>query len=541
MLYPRLILIDGTKEDQKLLGSGERVYMASLGTKHSSDIPTRGQIKYTLDSKQPIKDLIEAAQRSDWLAELERHKRLVPPNLEFDDLCRIQVADFVSYAFDQASTENWDRLQKVASEVLDRPTTFSFTESIGDIDFEQRKGFFGAMANELKNDPRLLDKSRICFIRLKPNKEFGAHDAFMASLVTALTAGKRHAGVEREGPILLIGKTGAGKTELARALHLQVMAKLGRSGPFIPINVAAISPDLLESRLRGYAPGTFTGAAKGGKPSLFELANDGTLFLDEFQAAPAAIQLQLLDLMRAVSDTVQIARIGEDSRIKTFRVKLILATNESVKKLMEEKKLRQDLFYRIRHEIIVPSLHERLVNEPHLLQRLWCLHRWRSNPPLITADADGSGYDALTNRWPHPMTPALDHVELLRKQEWPGNMREFERVCFDVYGDYDSWAAVETFDWLDAFNLALRIDSLIEPVPTIDQATYLRLKQAEQILIDHDFVVRRAQGNLAGLKLKSPKALKNFLRANRKYLTSSCWQEDSRAKSLVDDRPQRSK
>lgn len=532
---PRLILFDGTDRDRKELGGKERTHLADVGIKRSSDVSSSGKLDWDFKSRRPIKDLIEGAEKSEWLAELRRNQPRLSHD-QFNDLCRIHPRGFAGHSLDaQVRSENGrGHMRKVAQEVVARPTLFCLGVSTNDAARTNRTHLFDLIAQELAHDKSLLANSRISFIRLSHVAELAQeYGKLMASLVSRLTAPKAFNLEGREGPILLIGETGSGKTELASALHQQLTQQLRRKGSFISINVAAINPSLLESRLHGHRKGSFTDA-KFDQPGWFELANDGTLFLDEFQAAPDEIQLQLLDLMRAVSDTVQVARIGEESSKGSFRVKLILATNEPIEQLMTKGKLRQDLFYRIRHQITIPSLHQRLNSEPMLLQRLLCLNRWRSNSPLISDDPDGR--DASPNRdWRLAMPPIFDSkvVSLLCGHKWPGNMREFERACFDVYWEYDR-SGGQVLDWPEAFARALKITQNDDTASVTDQTVLLRLREAEQILFDHDFIVSRAQGQLAGLKLKSPKALKVFLRRHQEHLVSNRWQ-DSRARKLLND------
>ena len=111
-------------------------------------------------------------------------------------------------------------------------------------------------------------------------------------------------------------------------------------------------------------------------------------------------------------------------------------------------------------------------------------------------------------------------------------MREFERACYDVYWEYDRNSG-QTLDWLDAFSRSLDIARPGEVLdPGLDKSVLMRLQEAERILVKNGFNVSRSQDELAGIKLKSPKALKAFLRRQSKHLVSNHWQ-DSRARALL--------
>ena len=139
-------------------------------------------------------------------------------------------------------------------------------------------------------------------------------------------------------PVLLQGETGSGKEFLARALH----AASGRSGAFVAINCAALPEHLLESELFGYTDGAFTGAVKGGKAGLFELAHKGTLFLDEIVEMPFNVQAKLLRVLQER----EVRKIGADMVIPVD-VRIITAANSTIIERVREGAFRLDLFYRI--------------------------------------------------------------------------------------------------------------------------------------------------------------------------------------------------
>ena len=140
-----------------------------------------------------------------------------------------------------------------------------------------------------------------------------------------------------ESPILLIGETGTGKELFAHAVH---RASRRAAGPFLAINVAAFPENLLESELFGYEEGAFTGAKKGGRPGLFELAHRGTLFLDEVEGMSPALQIKLL---RTLQER-EVMRVG-GNRIIHVDVRIVAATNEALERKVREGTFRRDLYY----------------------------------------------------------------------------------------------------------------------------------------------------------------------------------------------------
>ncbi|WP_417899256.1 sigma 54-interacting transcriptional regulator [Bacillus haimaensis] len=201
--------------------------------------------------------------------------------------------------------------------------------------------------------------------------------------------------------VLIRGESGTGKELFAHSVH-QLSNR--SSMPFIKINCAAIPEHLLESELFGYEEGAFTGAKKGGKKGKFLLADGGTLFLDEIGDMSLPMQMKLL---RALQEG-EVEPIGANEPIQVH-VRVIAATNRPLEKMMEEKRFRDDLYYRI-HVIPfhIPSLRERTEDismlVEHFIQKI-CKRTGRR----ITS-----------------VTP--DALAVLSRYRWPGNIRELENV-----------------------------------------------------------------------------------------------------------------
>lgn len=155
-----------------------------------------------------------------------------------------------------------------------------------------------------------------------------------------------------EGSVIIYGESGTGKELFAQSIH---NASTRSSGPFVAVNCSALSESLLESELFGYVGGSFTGARKEGKPGLFELAHNGTIFLDEINSTPLNLQTKIL----RVIESQQVMRVGSDYVIP-LDIRIISASNGDLEKDMDDGKFRRDLYYRLNtFEITVPSVRER--------------------------------------------------------------------------------------------------------------------------------------------------------------------------------------
>jgi len=210
-------------------------------------------------------------------------------------------------------------------------------------------------------------------------------------------------------PVLIYGSTGTGKELFAHAIH-QESAR--REGPFVRVNCAGIPENLIESELFGYEEGAFSGARKGGKPGKFELANHGSIFLDEVSELSWAAQAKLL---RALQEN-EIERVGSTALI-SVDVRVISAANISLNKLVAAEKFRKDLFFRLNtFTINIPPLRERLGDIPLLCQHFIANYN-REN---------GAAVEGINN----------SALKLLSSYHWPGNVRELntviERACIDA-------------------------------------------------------------------------------------------------------------
>ncbi|MBD9443958.1 sigma-54-dependent Fis family transcriptional regulator [Pseudomonas sp. PDM04] len=223
-------------------------------------------------------------------------------------------------------------------------------------------------------------------------------------------------GLANELPVLLLGETGTGKEVIARALHL---AGSRCDKPFVAVNCAAIPEGLIESELFGYREGAFTGSRRGGMIGRLQQAHGGTLFLDEIGDMPLALQARLL---RVLQDR-KVAPLGAGEE-QDIDVALICATHRDLKRLVEDKQFREDLFYRVNGiSVMLPALRERddfaaLVGR--LLSRL-------EAPTVVLHD---------------------DLSRLLAGYHWPGNIRQLEMVLRTALAMREPGETVLTLDHL---------------------------------------------------------------------------------------------
>ena len=200
--------------------------------------------------------------------------------------------------------------------------------------------------------------------------------------------------------VLLTGETGVGKEVFAQAIH---QASPRQNRPFVAVNCAAFSHDLLESEMFGHKAGAFTGATKD-KKGLFEEANLGTLFLDEIGEMPLDLQVKLLRVL----ETGEFIKIGESSTTKV-NVRLLAATNRDLSKEIELGQFRADLFYRIAvFQIKLPSLQERVGDIETLAQHFAAIFAHKTNQKIQRIEED--------------------FIAALKQHRWPGNIRELKNV-----------------------------------------------------------------------------------------------------------------
>jgi DNA-binding NtrC family response regulator len=212
-----------------------------------------------------------------------------------------------------------------------------------------------------------------------------------------------------DGKVLIGGESGSGKEIVARSIHAQ---SARQRVPLVTLNCAGLPETLLESELFGHARGSFTGAYRD-KPGLLELANRGTVFLDEIGEMSLRMQSTLLRFV----ETGEIQRVGSTRTEARLDVRIIAATNRDLTALIAEKLFRQDLYYRLNVlHIVVPPLRSRREDIPALVRFFFerlAVH-YGVAPPVATCEA----------------------MKRLVNYDWPGNVRELRNVCERMLARY---------------------------------------------------------------------------------------------------------
>lgn len=260
--------------------------------------------------------------------------------------------------------------------------------------------------------PQILNAIKHCHERARLRREnfvlrramarTPAHRAALVGESAAIRAIR--ASVERiaavDSTVLLQGESGTGKELVARELH----ARSARaSGPFVPINCAAVSPELIESELFGHARGAFSGATRA-RDGLFHYAQGGTLFLDEIAELPLPIQATLL---RAIED-LKIRPVGSEQLVPV-NLRIVAATNRQLSAEVAAGRFRKDLYFRLQVvELTLPPLRDHKEDIPALVA-----HFMAQLAPTLGAD---------------PLTISDQEIDFLRQYDWPGNVRELRNL-----------------------------------------------------------------------------------------------------------------
>ena len=206
---------------------------------------------------------------------------------------------------------------------------------------------------------------------------------------------------DSKSTVLITGESGTGKEVFAQAIHNYSIRK---DEPFIAVNCGAIPRTLIESELFGYEDGAFTGAKKGGNAGKFEIAEGGTIFLDEIGEMPIDMQIKLLRVIEAGV----ITRIGSSIEIP-IDVRIIAATNKNLKNEVENGNFRKDLYYRLNVlPIYLPPLRERREDIPEFINYYMEKTAEKLNKQAINISEE--------------------YMKYLIDYDWPGNVRELENV-----------------------------------------------------------------------------------------------------------------
>ncbi|MEH7009588.1 sigma 54-interacting transcriptional regulator [Neobacillus niacini] len=259
--------------------------------------------------------------------------------------------------------------------------------------------------------------------------------------------------------VLIIGESGTGKELFAQGIH----AASGQTGSFVQVNCAAIPPELLESEFFGYADGAFTGAKKGGMKGKFELAQNGTIFLDEIGDMSLPLQTKILRVLQEK----EFQPIGSSKTIH-LNTKIIAATNQNIEQIVADGKFREDLYYRLNiMRLNIPPLRDRIEDLPEIIHTI--IRRLNQGGFYIK----GVTHSAVTK---------------LMKHSWPGNVRELQNVL-------ERAANLKTGDYIDADEIPI-FDSL--PQEKFVSQQVLSTYKDRMVSTEKDMIIsalKEAKGN----------------------------------------------
>ncbi len=271
--------------------------------------------------------------------------------------------------------------------------------------------------------------------------------------------------------ILITGESGTGKELFAHAIHAESHRTLG---PLVRVNCAAIPETLLESELFGYDDGAFTGASRKGKKGKFELANHGTILLDEIGDMPLSLQAKLLRVLQEK----EIERVGGSHPIP-IDVRFLSSTNKNLIDLVQKGQFREDLLYRINVVTIqVPPLRDRIEDLPSLVQSI--LRQLTESMGVRVNRIDGHAWDKLKNH------------------RWPGNIRELRNVLERAIHLMDE-------DVLKSAHIVLPQMDLDEPLfpVTLKEAVQIAEKATIQNTLTHTQGDKVAAAKILGISKSS--------------------------------------
>lgn len=271
------------------------------------------------------------------------------------------------------------------------------TVELSQVNFTKKYGFIVSVRinKELHSDMKITQHINTYVERNLHN--FSDYLTVNKNVINILNRAKKFS--KSDATVLITGENGTGKEIMAQAIH---MNSYRCNKAFVPINIATISESLVEAELFGYEEGTFTGAVKGGRMGIFEIANGGTIFIDEIGDVPVETQTKLLRVL----EQKRIRKIGAAEEL-TVDVRIIAATNKNLVEMIKENKFRMDLFYRLNMlPLETIPLRKRRDDVEYLLR-----HFININLKEIKIDSIEEFFDKETS-------------DFLLNYQWPGNVRE---------------------------------------------------------------------------------------------------------------------
>jgi PAS domain S-box-containing protein len=300
-------------------------------------------------------------------------------------------------------------------------------------------------------------------------------------MLELIRLGKRMANYK--GCILIEGESGTGKELFAHAIHNQ--SKRSKE-PFVAVNCASLPRDLIESELFGYEKGAFTGALKEGKPGKFELANGGTIFLDEIGELPLELQAKLL----RVVENLKVRRIGGNYE-KPLDIRIIAATNRNLREEVQKKNFREDLYFRLNvFKIHIPPLRD------------------RPDDILMCAEAF---LNRLNQEHPqHRKRYSEEFIQELKIYNWPGNVRELQNSIERAY--YLSDEEIIKPKYLLNLNENLAVEEIDKKIDSVEMVSI-----DSAIKHNIELMLKRCNGNVSEAALRLNMSRASLYRRIKKY------------------------
>ncbi|MDD9150240.1 MULTISPECIES: sigma-54 interaction domain-containing protein [unclassified Sporolactobacillus] len=304
------------------------------------------------------------------------------------------------------------------------------------------------LAQNVKLNQHYQTEIKMIWKQILGDTNLVAKDRKMLDLLRVV---KRVAMLDTE--VLILGETGVGKEVIANYIH--------RNSPrckehFIKVNCGAISKSLIESELFGYEGGAFTGANKEGKPGLFEVADKGTIFLDEVGDLPLNMQVKLLRVLQEQ----EILRVGSSKPVK-INVRILASTNRNLKKMVAAGTFRSDLYYRLNvFPVVIPPLRERKEDIPALAESM---------------------LESFNKKYGKSKKLTKTAMARLKEYHWTGNVRELKNVVERAF-------IMSEEDTITAASLSLRTPRIPRPADNGEGIDLKKiLEEIESEYIDHAY------------------------------------------------------
>lgn len=420
-------------------------------------------IKHLIDFQKKIIDL-----SADALQVVDKEGRLVYINTSFTELHNVTEAEVLGkpvteiidntrmHVVAQSGVPEHDQLQTIngTAYVVSRIPIMENNECVGALGMIRFRYLeeIQALTDKIKNLETELEDLKTRAIN--PDTEYTFDIIYAAAPQVKELKTQAMAVAKLDATVLLRGESGTGKEVFAQSIHNYSPR---REGPFIYLNCSAVQETLIESELFGYDEGAFSGARKGGRKGMFELAHGGTLFLDEIGDMPLSAQVKLL---RVIQEK-KLMRLGSEHSIKVD-VRIIAATNRNLEEMVQEGTFREDLYFRLNViPLYLPPLREVPEQIPPMAKKLW----------IRLARKNGMYHKSMT----------ADALAALQEHPWKGNVRELRNVLerLTIMVPHDQIGREDVQRILNCKRgTALPREEKVEPPKTLDTMIEATEKQA---------------------------------------------------------------